>query len=100
MSPRYTTHKLKHVAESSSEYPTIDVPHLTGGENGVLGCEGPLGVEKLTPSPHTLTATDTVRDRRRIGFGVAVCWSIICGKRPYAWPGEGCRVTVPGGLVR
>jgi len=31
---------------------------------------------------------------------VVVDWSLLCGKRPHAWPEEGCLVTEPGGLVR
>jgi len=61
---------------------------------------GPLDVERLTSSPHKLTVADTVLGRRRIGYGVAVYWSILFGKRPHAWPGKGCRVTQPGGLVQ
>jgi len=62
--------------------------------------KGPLSVERLTPNPHTSTAADTVLGRRRFGYGVVVDWSLLCGKRPHAWPEEGCLVTEPGGLVR
>ena len=61
---------------------------------------GPLGVERLAPSPHTSVGADTVLDRRWFGFGVAVCWSIHFVRARCSWSLDDVRPSIPGCTLR